>query len=439
MQSLPWRISCSASTVSFRELTRRRRPQLQSLLVGLGATVVTMAALSKAAPALMPSGITATACVLLPLSLGMAWVATVVGSGFWRVAVLVGALLQIPLTAHLSSLFEKPFAPWALGVSLLLAWGVPEYLRYSSSRRQTGDELDPSFYDPSPLLNPPARSAGGVESSPAPAAPALETTQRTAPNPERVSGSILFCELANHNELADYLPPEDAVRFINRLLGAFEETSGAHGGRADRADGEAFRAVFCSAYGAEEHAEAAMTSALAIRERASSISRDCELLFGMSLDVRMGVNSGEVLLAEFGSETSKRAGIAGETAEWARRLAGANVLYGSRILIGSRTGLIGGHTVERRPIDLLQRHLPPHPPEEVFEVLALQNTLDASEKERLRHYREGVSKFRARKWEDARHSLLAARPSDHSDDAIDLLLLRIDEQKALSSLVETEN
>ena len=229
---------------------------------------------------------------------------------------------------------------------------------------------------------------------------------------ERVSCSILFCELANHNELADYLPPEQAVHFINRLLTAFEETPNAHGGRTDRSDGEAYRAVFCAAYGAEEHAEAAMTSALAIRERAASVGRECERLFGLSPDVRMGVSSGEVLLAEFGSGTSTRAGIAGETAEWARRLAGANVLYGSRILIGSRTGLIGGHSVERRPIDMLQRHLPPHPPEEVFEVLSLQNTLDAVEKERLRLYRDGVSKFRARNWDAARQSLLAARPAD---------------------------
>ncbi len=421
---------------------------MQSLLVGLGATAVTMAALGKAAPALIPTGIKATATLLLPLSLGMAWVATAVGSPFWRVAVLVGALLQIPLSAHLSRLFEKPFAPWALGISLLLAWGAPEYLRYRSGRLKPGDELDPAFYDPSPLLNPAVPShgsvqgsvQGGVESlSPGAGASQPEPQKQAVTHADRVSCSVLFCELANHNELADYLPPEQAANFINRLLTAFEETTGAHGGRTDRSDGEAFRTVFCTTYGVEEHAEAAMTSALAIRERAAGVSLECERLFGLNLDVRMGVSSGEVLLAEFGSENSKRAGIAGETAEWARRLAGANVLYGSRILIGSRTGLIGGHSVERRPIDLLQRHLPPHPPEEVFEVLALHNTLDAWEKERLRHYRDGVSKFRARKWDAARQSLLAARPPDRSDDAIDLLLLRIDEQKTLSPLVEKES
>lgn len=425
--------------MSFWELTKRGRPQLQSLLIGLGATALTVASLSKAAPALIPSGTKATAAVLLPLSLGMAWVATSVDSRFWRIAVLVGALLQVPLSAHLSRLFEKPFAPWALTFSLILAWGLPEYLRSRKPRLRAGDELDSAFFDPSPLLNPafPSQEDGQAK-SPETSPPEVKQRISITPQADRVSCSILFCELANHNELADYLPPEQAALFINRLLKAFEETSSAHRGRTDRADGEAFRALFCVTYGVEEHAEAAMTAAIAIRERVQALSRECEQLFGLGLDVRMGVSSGEVLLAEFGSGSSKRIGIAGETAEWARRLAGANVLYGSRILISARTGLIGGHSVERRPIDMLQRHLPPHPPEEVFELLALQNTLDAAARDRLQLYRDGVSKFRARKWASARESLLAARPPERSDDAIDLLLLRIDEQQALTSLVKTD-
>lgn len=352
---------------------------------------------------------------------------------------LVGALLQVPLSAHLSSLFEKPFAPWAVATSLLLAWGLPEYLRSKKTKLNATDELDSAFFDPSPLLNPAPSHENGHAKLSGPSIPEANHLSVTAPAADRVSCSILFCELANHNELADSLPPEQGALFINRLLKTFEETSVAHRGRTDRADGEAFRTIFCATYGVEEHAEAAMTAAIAIRERVQTISRECEQLFGLGLDVRMGVSSGEVLLAEFGSANLKRIGIAGETAEWARRLAGANVLYGSRILISARTCLIGGHSIERRPIDMLQRHLPPHPPEEVFELLALQNTLDTGARDRLQLYRDGVSKFRARKWDAARQSLLAARPPDRSDDAIDLLLLRIDEQKALTSLAKTDS
>ena len=113
------------------------------------------------------------------------------------------------------------------------------------------------------------------------------------------------------------------------------------------------------------------------------------------------------------------------------------MIYGSRILISARTGLLGGHSVERRPIDLLQRHLPPHPPEDVFEVLALQQTLDSEALSRLRLYREGVTLFRARKWAQARTKLRAARPLNVADEAIDLLLMRIDEQETRAAHTPT--
>jgi adenylate cyclase len=142
----------------------------------------------------------------------------------------------------------------------------------------------------------------------------------------------------------------------------------------------------------------------------------------MELDLRLGINSGKMVVAPFGTPGRSRLGVAGEAAEWGVRLAGANLLYGSKILMGVRT----------RSIDLLQRQLPPEPPEEVFELLALRGTLSSEALERLERYREGVALFRSRRWREAAAALRAARPSGQADDAIDLLLHRISEQEALA-------
>lgn len=404
-------------------LTDQHRKIYQSLLTGAAATALALA-LSRLGimPALSSANLLAKLGTVFPITWGMAWVFGVVESRFWRGIVFAGTLVQLPLASYLAERFGVPFSAWPLALSLGLAACVPEWIRHRT-QKAAEFELDPHFFQPAAFRPNPV----AVEES-------TRTTEALAP--QRVPATVLFCKLVNHSALADGLPPGACASLLNRLLFLYEETVAAHGGRPDRKDIEGFRSVFCTPFGIEEHPEAALHAALAIRGRIQALSQECAVKFGQEIDVRIGVSTGEVLLAPFGSPDAQSAGIAGETAEWAQRLAGANMLYGSRILISARTGLLGGHSVERRPIDLLQRHIPPHPPEDVFEVLALQQTLDLATQGRLRLYREGVTLFRARKWSMARAKLREARPHVGTDEAIDLLLMRIDEQDSHSNYAQ---
>ncbi len=413
--------------------------------MGLGACAVTLLALKAGLlPTVFPAefasetggdtGILPTFLLPLPLfalftlfalGSGMAWVGLTVESRFWRGFVGVGALAQLLLAIEVAERFEHRFSAWAPAVCVTIAWAFSEVLRYRNARTEAGLELDPAFFQPA-----------AFRPNPIALAQAAAVRVESGTPSQRVACTVLYCELTNHSQLADQLPPEACASFLNRLLFISNETAAAHGGRADRLDSEAFRAVFCSAHGVEEHPEAALHAALAIRGRVQTLSQECAVKFGQELDVRMGVSTGEALLADFSQGQAMRPGIAGETPEWARRLAGANVLYGSQILISARTGLLGGHSVERRPIDLLQRYESPRPPEEVFEVLGLQYSLDSAAQTRLRLYKEGVSFFRARKWAFARARLLAARPAERSDEAIELLLQRINEQESLTEYAQ---
>jgi len=362
--------------------------------------------------------------ILLPLGWSIAWVFTVVDSPAWRFIVFSGTALQLPFASYLATRFDTPFSPWPVAFCLFFSAAIPEWIRHRAAKAAEM-ELDPQFFQPAAFRPNPV---------------AVEKSSKSADQlaPQRVGCTVLFCELVNHSSLADGLPPGAGSYFFNRLLSLYKETSEAHGGRCDRKDVEGFRAFFCTPFGIEEHPEAALHTALAIRGRVQILSQECAVQYGQELDVRIGISTGEVLLAPFGIPEGQSVGIAGENAEWAQRLAGANMLYGSRILISARTGLLGGHSVERRPIDLLQRHFPPHPPEDVFEVLALQQTLDPAALGRLRFYREGVSLFRARKWSAAREKLRHARPPVGSDEAVDMLLMRIEEQESIAHYAQSQ-
>lgn len=408
--------------------------------------------------------------VLIPVGLGMAWVATTVESIHWRCTVLASALVQLPLTAYIAHVFAKEFPVIPLGCTLIGSALLPRLLRARHAAHSV-----PVLAPPRDLSKPRLRPAVTLaDLYPVAASEASTGTIATEPNSSEVSthtvpviveavsdtnltvtereestvppvtietiasriqASVLVCEILNHAQLASSLPPTDFTDLINRLLSICTETSAAREGQADRADSECFRAFFTCAKGSESHAESAVLCALALKHRIEALSEECEIKWGRELDVRIGVNTGEVLAAQFGPTHSLRLGIAGESAEWGRRLAGANQLYGSRILISAQTREMAEPAVELRPIDLLQRQLPPEAPEEVFELLAIAGTLTPEAQSRLSHYKEGFSHFRKRNWTAARRFLKAAQPTHGNDDAIDLLLHRIDEQEALAGLV----
>jgi class 3 adenylate cyclase len=250
--------------------------------------------------------------------------------------------------------------------------------------------------------------------------------------PLREECSVMHCEVSNHAILVNALPPKDFAELINRVLGIFQSMVEARGGVCDRLSSDGMRAFFRDSEDTQTHAESAVRCALAIRARLETISEQCELDSGHELDLRFGINSGSMLVASFGPRSKSVLSVAGEAAEWGVRLAGANLLYGSKILLGTRTSALALECVETRPIDLLQRQLPPEPPEEVFELLALRGTLSSDALERLVRYREGVEHFRARRWREAAAALRAAQAPRQNDDAIDLLLHRISEQETLT-------
>ena len=78
---------------------------------------------------------------------------------------------------------------------------------------------------------------------------------------------------------------------------------------------------------------------------------------GLTCDLRVGVNSGEMAVGHFGARRLGGFGVAGEEVAFTRRLCAANLIYGSHVLIGARTFELAEATIEARPLELLRRRL----------------------------------------------------------------------------------
>ena len=92
--------------------------------------------------------------------------------------------------------------------------------------------------------------------------------------------------------------------------------------------------------------------------------------------------------------------IAGEPLEVARRLARANQIYGSEILLGPRTFSAAGKEIFARPIDFL-RSPEAHDRLEIYELLTLAEKATADEIARRDRFWTAIVYFRERRWKEA--------------------------------------
>lgn len=144
------------------------------------------------------------------------------------------------------------------------------------------------------------------------------------PHDERKLATIVFADLVASTELVTQ-DPERVRGVLDRFYVAMETEVTQAGGTVEKFIGDAVMAAFGAPVAYEDHAERALQAALAMRERLNS-------LFGDQLAIRIGVNTGEVVVGGAKRESSF---VTGEAVNLAARLEQAAAP--GEILVGVRT------------------------------------------------------------------------------------------------------
>ena len=142
---------------------------------------------------------------------------------------------------------------------------------------------------------------------------------------ERKLATVLFADLVGSTELGGSQDPERTRAMLDRFYEAMATEIAGAGGTVEKFVGDAVMAVFGAPYAQEDHAERALHAALAMRRRLAE-------LFEGSLQLRIGVNSGEVVV---GAAREGSSFVTGDTVNVCARLE-QNVTAGE-ILVGERT------------------------------------------------------------------------------------------------------
>ncbi len=182
-----------------------------------------------------------------------------------------------------------------------------------------------------------------------------------APDQQRKQASVLFADVVGFTSLSETMDAEEVTEIINALWGRLDGVVTGHGGRIDKHIGDAVMALWGVDTAREDDPERAIRAALAMQAEVAAFSATLlsqhRLPADISLALRVGINTGPVLLGRVGLTREYTA--MGDTVNLANRLEHAAPLGG--VLIAHNTYRHVRGVFEVRPLGALQirgRHEP---------------------------------------------------------------------------------
>jgi adenylate cyclase len=224
--------------------------------------------------------------------------------------------------------------------------------------------------------------------------------------------TVMFIDVAGFTGLSERMG-DRIVPLLSRYLDVASEVIVAHGGTIDKFIGDAVMAFWGAPTAQADHALLCCRAALACRQAidAAGVSDD----HGHPLQIRIGINSGRMLVGNIGSELRLNYTVIGDAVNVASRLEGANKHYETQILIGAETKRLIEGAMVTREIDRIAVYGKTEGLA-VYELIAsTEETGAGSGPAWIADYEEGLEKYRARNFRGAIccfENVLRHRPHD---------------------------
>ncbi len=117
---------------------------------------------------------------------------------------------------------------------------------------------------------------------------------------ERKSVTVLLADVKGSTDLAEQLPVEEWVEVMNRLFHVLENEIYRLGGEVNQFRGDGLLAFFGVSAAHEDDPERAVLAALALQEAATRYAAELQARRGVALQLRVGINTGEVIVTQVG-------------------------------------------------------------------------------------------------------------------------------------------
>lgn len=165
--------------------------------------------------------------------------------------------------------------------------------------------------------------------------------------------TIFFSDVANFTHYSEFLPPNDLVLQLNEYLGCFSMVINKSKGTVDKFIGDAVMAYWNAPKSCEDHPFIACRAALQCLHNLSYLQKSWAQQDKPVFKVRIGINTGNVVIGNIGTEEHLSYTVVGDNVNLASRLESLNKVYGTTIMVSDFILKSCGERLVTRPVDLV--------------------------------------------------------------------------------------
>jgi adenylate cyclase len=162
--------------------------------------------------------------------------------------------------------------------------------------------------------------------------------------------TVLFSDMRGFTALTEKGKPEDIVAQLNEYFTRMVNVLFEHHGTLDKFVGDMVMALFGAPLDDEDHAEHAVQTALAMSRALDVLNAEWQSFGLPRLDIGIGINSGEMVAGNIGSDTIMSYTVIGDAVNLGARLESLNKEYGTRIIISEFTRSLLKGQYDIRPL-----------------------------------------------------------------------------------------
>ena len=222
--------------------------------------------------------------------------------------------------------------------------------------------------------------------------------------------SVMFIDLAGFTGMSERLG-DRIIPLLSRYFDSVSTRIQQQGGTIDKFIGDAVMAFWGAPAPNPDHAADCCRAALACQRAVAEAGLVDD--HGQPVKIRIGVNSGDMLVGNIGSEVRLNYTVIGDAVNIASRLESTNKIYGSTIIIGPETRRLAGDRIVVRELDRLAVYgraggL------QIYELLGMADEYGVSP-DWVKSYEAGLAAWRARDFTaaiSAFETVLDIRPHD---------------------------
>lgn len=153
----------------------------------------------------------------------------------------------------------------------------------------------------------------------------------------KASITVIFADLRNFTAYCEEESPEAIINKLNEFFTEMTAAVFSHGGTLDKYLGDGFMAFFGAPVSDPEHALSAVSAAIEMNSRMASLNTRWHANGEKTLKMGIGINSGQAVIGNIGSESRMDYSAVGREVNIASRLEALNKNYNTEIIIGENT------------------------------------------------------------------------------------------------------